>query len=184
VNKVDNRWIIAGLAAVVAVIAAFLLIGGDDDESPGERGNKRADKKTLVGEDADGIKKLASESGGEVYWAGDEGADTFEWTELGTGEIFVRYLTGDAEVGDPRAAYLTVATYPVGDGLEAIEKAAKDPGARTFEVPDGGTGLVNENAPASVYLAFEGSEYQIEVYDPDPARALELVESGQIVPVE
>jgi hypothetical protein len=183
VNKVDSRWIIAGLAAIVAVIAAFLLIGGDDDDSGGERG-KRAEKKTLVGEDADGIRQLASESGGVVYWAGDEGADTFEWTELGTGEIFVRYLTGDAEVGDPRAAYLTVATYPVGDGLKAIGKAADDPGATTFDVPGGGTGLVNENAPASVYLAFEGSEYQIEVYDPDPERALGLVESGQIVPVE
>ena len=63
-----------------------------------------------------------------------------------------------------------------------MKKAAKAPGARTFKVKGGGTALVNENTPTSVYLAYPGSEYQIEVFDPDPARALKLVTSGQIQP--
>lgn len=71
----------------------------------------------------------------------------------------------------------------MGDGLAALKKAAKRPGARTFKVQGGGTALVNENTPTSVYLAYGASKYQIEVFDPDPARALKLVTSGKIQPI-
>jgi hypothetical protein len=169
-----SRWVVAGVAAVAVAVAAFLLIGGDDDESA---------EKELIGADVEQLRELAAEQGQPVYWAGPEGADTFEWTALPNGDIYVRYLTGDAEIGDPAPAYLTVGTYPVGNGITAIERAAEDPAARTFETPDGGTGLVNENSPNSVYLAYPGSELQIEVFHPDPELALDLVESEEIRPI-
>jgi hypothetical protein len=34
--------------------------------------------------------------------------------------------------------------------------------------------------PTSVYLAYPESDYQIEVFDPSPTRAVELVTSGQV----
>jgi hypothetical protein len=102
---------------------------------------------------------------------------------LPEGQVYVRYLTGDAELGDPRPVFLTVGTYPVGDGLAAITAAGQEPGARTFDVPAGGTGLVNEDLPNSVYLAYPNSELQIEVYHPSPVRARELVEEGEITPI-
>jgi hypothetical protein len=170
----SRRWVVAGVAAVAVAVVAFLLIGGDDDESDG---------KEVIGTDAERLRELAGAQGHPVYWAGPEGADSFEWTALPDGDVYVRYLTSDAEVGDPNPAYLTVGTYAVGNGIAAIERAARDPGARTFEVPDGGTGLVNESSPTSVYLAYPGSEFQIEVFHPDPAEALDLVKSGKIEPI-
>jgi hypothetical protein len=161
-------------AALVAVIAYVLISGGDDNNGS---------EKHVVAADAAEVQKLAGEQSHTPYWAGPGGAETFEWTDLPDGRIYVRYLTGGAEVGDPRARFLTVGTYPVGNGVAAVRKAAKQPGSRTLKVKGGGTALVNKNTPTSVYLAYPGSKDQIEVFDPDPAKALELVTSGKIQPV-
>jgi hypothetical protein len=37
--------------------------------------------------------------------------------------------------------------------------------------------------PTSVYLAWPGSRYEVEVFDPSPKHALDLVLSGAIVPI-
>jgi hypothetical protein len=158
----------------VAVIAYILISRGDDNGSG---------SKEVVGGDAAKIQELAGASGHPVYWAGPTGAQTFEWTVLPDGRTYVRYLTRGAKVEDPRPLFLTVASYPVGNGVAAIHKAAKSPGARTFNVKGGGTALVNGKTPSSVYLAYRGSKYQIEVFDPNPARARKLVTSGKIQPV-
>jgi hypothetical protein len=171
-----NPWLRRGAAIaaafVVAGIAYFLITNGDDDGS-----------KDVVAADADEIRTLSSEQSGPVYWAGPAGAETFEWTKLSDGRIYIRYLTGGAEVEDPRPRFLTVGTYAVGNGVAAINKAAKSPGTRTLRVEGGGTALVNRNSPTSVYLAYPDSKYQIEVFDPNPTRALRLVTSGRIQPV-
>lgn len=161
-------------ALLVAIIAYALISDGDDDGSSA---------KDVASADAEGIHQLAGEEDHDVYWAGPNGAESFEWTKLPDGRIYVRYLTGGAEVEDPRPRFLTVGTYPVGNGVAAVKKAAKSPGAGTLKVKGGGTALVNENAPSSVYVAYRGSEYQIEVFDPDPDRALMLVKSGKIQPI-
>lgn len=174
----SNLWVRRGAAIVAAalvVVLAYILISDGDDNG--------SESKEVVAADAAEVRQLAGEEGQPVYWAGPAGAATFEWTKLPDGRIYVRYLTGGAEVEDPRARYLTVGTYPVGSGLAALKKAAKAPGSRTLKVPGAGTALVNEDTPTSVYLAYGGSEYQIEVFDPDPARALRLVTSGKIQPI-
>jgi hypothetical protein len=51
------------------------------------------------------------------------------------------------------------------------------------ELANGGLALVDADRPSSVYLAYEGQPYQVEVYDPSPDRALELVTSGAVQPV-
>jgi len=47
----------------------------------------------------------------------------------------------------------------------------------------GAEAFYSNSKPTSVYVAFEGSSYQIEVYDPVPARVLAAVKSGQVKPV-
>jgi hypothetical protein len=44
--------------------------------------------------------------------------------------------------------------------------------------------VTNENTPNSVYIASKDSDVQVEVYDPDPDRALEIAMSGAVRPVE
>lgn len=161
-------------AAVVVVVIAYLLISGGDDNGSGTGEPESAD--------ATGIQQFAADAGHPVYWAGPTGAESFEWTELADGRVYIRYLTGGAAAGDPRPLYLTVATYPVGDGVKAVKSAAKSAGNTTIQVPGGGTALVSKGS-TSVYLAYPGSEYQIEVFDPDPARARQVAKSGRIQPV-
>jgi hypothetical protein len=169
--------LVAVVAAAVVGVVAYLLIDGGDD------GGDDGDKQVNAASDAEQVRELAAQEDHPVYWAGSQGAETLEWTELPSGEIYVRYLTGGAEPEDPRPLFLTVGTYPVGDGIAAIERAAEEPGGETFDVEGGGTGFVNESTPTSVYFAYPGSEYQIEVFHPDPERARELVQSGEIKPV-
>jgi hypothetical protein len=170
-------------AALLVVVIAYILIKGGDNNNNG---------KELVGGDAAKIQGLAADEGHPVYWAGPTGAETFEWTSLPGGGsssscqtpaasdrcIYIRYLTGGAQVGDP-GAFLSVGTYPVGSGVGATKRAARSSGSRTFNVNSGGIALNNKQA-SSVYLAYPGSKYQIEVYDPHPGRALRLVTSGKI----
>jgi hypothetical protein len=52
---------------------------------------------------------------------------------------------------------------------------SNEPGATTFNVPNGGTAVQNSSSPTKAY--------EIEVFDPGPAKALDLVESGDIQPV-
>jgi len=57
----------------------------------------------------------------------------------------------------------------------AIDVISNEPGATTFNAPNGGTAVQNSSSPTKAY--------EIEVFDPGPAKALDLVESGDIQPV-
>jgi hypothetical protein len=43
--------------------------------------------------------------------------------------------------------------------------------------------VVPSQNPRSAYIAFPRQDYQVEVYDPSPARALRLATSGRVAPV-
>ena len=83
-----------------------------------------------------------------------------------------------------RADWHSQARLPGGGGREvsvskraphAIDVISNEPGAKTFNVPNGGTAVQNSSSPTKAYA--------IEVSDPGPAKALDLVESGDIQPV-
>jgi hypothetical protein len=165
----------AVVAALIVVAIGFLVIkglGGD---------NSSSGKPQAV--DASRLSNLTDGTGHPVYWAGPTPpSSSYEWWELANGRIYVRYLTGGALPGDKRSSFLTIGTYPVGNGPRALRKADKFPGNRLLKVHGGGTALVNSKS-SSVYLAFPNSPYEIEVFDPDPSKALRLVASGKIHPI-
>jgi hypothetical protein len=163
-------------AAVIGVaLLAWLVLGGDDDE-----GSQANEPQAVSVED---LQEEAGSSQVPVYWAGPQAGTTYELTETSDGSVYVRYLAEDAEIGDPSPDFLTVATYPLENGYARVLAAAEEKGAETEELPNGGLALVDADRPSSVYLAYEGEPYQVEVYDPSPDRALELVRSGAIQPV-
>ena len=173
----SDRWVRRGAVAVAALIvvaiAYFVVSGlGDGSSSSGEP----------QAVDVFKLSDLAGDAGHPVYWAGHRPSADYEWTKLSDGRIYVRYLTGGAPAGDPRPRFLTIGTYPVGNGPRALHKADTYPGNTIHKVPGGGLALINKNS-SSVYLAYPGSHYQIEVFAPDPAKALRLVTSGKIQPV-
>ena len=121
--------------------------------------------------------------GHDVYGVAAPAGTRPEVTRGSTGEVWVRYLSGDAKLGDSRADYLTVGTYPRADALAAAKAAAEGKQSRSAELPDGGIMLWSLDRPESVYAAGPGSDLLVEVYSPDPARARALVRGGAVAPL-
>ena len=183
----------AVLALAIAIgFVVWLLVRNDDDNSPktvtttavttGTRTVPGA-RSLLVAATPQRLAALAKAARHPIYWAGRKPNTTYELTETRDGRIYVRYLPRGVKIGDRRAAYLIVATYPVKNAYKAVQTAAKENGATTFRVKGGGLAVYNSSAATNVYFAYPGSQFQVEVFDPKPNRARRLVASGAIRPV-
>lgn len=115
-----------------------------------------------------------------IYWAGPIPGDTYEFTETSTGNIFVRYLPKGVRVGDRRAAFRVIATYPYPGALAGLAAVAGKTGKR---LPGGGLMVPSARYPKSVHMAYPGSAYEIEVFDPVPGQARAIALSGQVRPI-
>jgi hypothetical protein len=165
--------IVVGIGLAIGVVT-WLLLGGDDESE--QSGGARAVT----------VEELQDAAGGRdtpVFWAGPRSGARYEFTETNDGSAYVRYLTGGADVGDPKPGYLTIATYPLENGYARVVAASKRRGAESERLQNGGLALVNPDRPSSVYLAYPRGKYQVEVYDPSPNRARDLVFSGAVQPV-
>lgn len=120
--------------------------------------------------------------GHAVYWAGTEPGTTYELTQLANGRVFVRYLPTGVAVGT-RQPYLTIGTYPLKNALALTSKLLSKPDEIKINVSGGGVALYAKTQPTNVYVAYPGVDFQIEVYDPSPARARALVAGQRITPV-
>jgi hypothetical protein len=143
--------------------------------SPGERGRP-------VAISAARLAQLAAEAEQPVYWAGPRSRWTYELTQTTRGWFLIRYLPAGAAAGITTPT-LTIGTYPVAHALAAIKRLGRAKGATLIKLPGGGLAVSSPHFPHSVYLAYPGSNYEVEVFDPSLARARQLVTSGQIVAV-
>jgi hypothetical protein len=128
-----------------------------------------------------GLRSLAGSLGHPIYWAGPKKGNTYELNRNPNGSLFIRYLPLGVRVGSKKT-YLSVATYPFTDALAGIQRVAKQKGQRTIKLPGGGLAVYNPKIPNDVHLAFPGSNYQVEVYDPT-GKARQLVASGRITEI-
>jgi len=127
------------------------------------------------------LESLAHRLGHPVYWAGPKPGYTYELSTTSNGRVFIRYLQAGVKAGDSRASYLTVATYPFPGAFAAVAKSAG--GADAIKLARGGIAVVDPTYANSIHLAYPGSDYQVEVYDPSPGAGRRLVVSGAIAPV-
>jgi len=128
------------------------------------------------------LRALASSSGYPVYWAGPQNGQMYELSELSDGRIYVRYLPKGVKPG-AQEPFPTVGTYPAQDAFAAVKAIAKRPGATQIKLSNGGIAVTDPAHPTSVYLAYPNGKVEVEVFDPSPARARDLVRTGVIVPV-
>lgn len=161
------------IGLVIVVAAVLILRDGDDETEP-------AGAKTLSVEE---LQELADSRDLPTFWAGPQSGLKYEVTETSDGAVYVRYLPEDAQVGDPRPGYLTVATYPLDNGYARVVQASRRDDTETERLPNGGLAVISSARPSSVYLGHRGEKYQVEVYHPSPERARELVLSGAVQPV-
>ena len=172
-----------GLGAIVAVALAvgfvvWLLAVRDDDSStskPTRTNGAAVSEQDLV--------QLARQLGHPIYWAGKRASNTYELTRTGDGSTFVRYLPPGVDVGDPRPNFTVVGTYPSATAYGTLETGAKRKNATVYRFPSGALAVSQATAPSSVFFAFPNTTYLVEVFDPSPEQAWELVKSGRLQPV-
>jgi hypothetical protein len=175
---------VIAVALAVAFLVWLIFIRGDDNDTapPGDVATQVQPFGPAIANRGN-LRDAADQVGHEIYWAGPDEPGRVELTLSADGRAFVRYLTGGAEPGRQAADFLTIATYNIGDGFAATSEVAGREGNESFEIDDGGIAVFAADRPERVYFAYPGSELQVEVYDPQPERARELVEANEIVPV-
>src|SRR5687767_5490409 len=185
----EDNWLRIGIVVAVAALAGFLVwmfLIRDDDDGPDLPGTVVTTEvgpfgPALAGPDE--LRDAAAQVGHPVYWAGKGENGDLELTLTSDGRTFVRYLTDGAAAGVETADFLTVATYAVANAEAALEEVAAREGRETFVIPSGGVGVADPAEPTRVYFSPAGLDLQVEVFDPEPGRARQLVESGEIEPI-
>jgi hypothetical protein len=165
-----------GVAAALAIatgVVGLWLVFSHDSSSP----SSPASFVKPVALSASGLRTLARHVPEPIYWAGPRKGYLYELRRTEKDDIYIRYLPPGVNAGARGAKYLVVASYPFPGALDALEKVAHGKGIR---LRGGGLALVNQSYPKSVHLAFPNVDYQVEVYDPSPARALAVASSGEV----
>ena len=166
------------LSTLLAAGGAYAAVTLTRDDAPAL---PPAGKPALLTGEA--LAAVRAATGHDVYGIVTPSGATPEITRAASGEVWVRYLIGGAKLGDPRADYLTIGTYPRTDALAAAKAAAEGDQQRSTTLPDGGVMLWSVERPESVYAASPGSDLLVEVYSPSPERARALVTGGEIAPL-
>jgi len=170
----------AGLAMLIALgLVVWVLV--DDDNGSDEGSPTSPGAAAIV--DVDGLREVASEEKTPIYWAGPPAGAELELSRPAADRTFVRYLTGDAEVDDPRP-FLTVGSYRLPDPVAVLREQGSQPDGVLAKAPRGGVVYFSREQPESVYLAYPNEGVEIEVFAPSFEQALQLVTSGEIVPVD
>jgi hypothetical protein len=170
---------VIAVAALVALVVWLLVRGGGSDSS----GQPSAEPITPTAASPAHIRDLSVESGRPIYWLGPEEDKVYELQRTAQDRVYVRYLPPDVSVGTTSAAYRLVGTYPVPGAYNVLKSLAKTSGESSFAAPRGAIAVYSNSRPTNIYLAYPGSDVQIEVYDPSAAQARSLVASGRVVPV-
>jgi hypothetical protein len=182
---------VVALAVAIAFVVWLVVRGNDNSSSTAKTSTTPAPAKTtpkaretVKAASPQSLRALARAVGHPIYWAGAQANVKYELTQVTDGRIYIRYLPKGVPIGDRRAAYLIVATYPVPNAYKAVRTAAKESGdAVTFRTKRGGLAFYKQSVATNVYFASPGSKYQVEVFDPNPSRARQLVRSGTIRPI-
>jgi hypothetical protein len=175
-----------GALVAVAIAVAFvvwLLVRGGDSSSSSAGQTQTVPAIEPVAASQDRLRSLSVEIGRPIYWAGSVGNTTYELTRTAQDRIFVRYLPHGVPVGAKQADYTIVGTYPIQNAYGVLQQLAKKEDETSFTAPNGGIAVYDTTRSTNVYLAYPGSDVQIEVFDPSAERARSLITSGQIVPV-
>jgi hypothetical protein len=169
--------------AIAVAFVAWLLVRGGDSNTAGTGSTSTGQASGPAATTTDKLRALSDELGHPIYWAGPIPDSTYELTRTSDARIFIRYLPRGVPVGIRKASYTIVGTYPVTNAYKVLQGLGKKPEESSFSAPADGFAVYSTSQPNNVYLAYPGSDLQIEVYDPSPQRARELITSGQVTAV-
>jgi hypothetical protein len=162
------------VGAVIAIAAAagfvaWLVLRSNGSSSSPQRSSSGAEAVTVQQ-----LTKMAGTVQHPIFWLGPKHGFTYELRKTRDGRIYVRYLPAGAQVGAVKP-YLTVATYPFPGAFAAIQKQSSATGAVTTRLAYRGLAVLDGAYPQSTHVAYPNVNYQVEVYDPTPQKAFQLI---------
>ena len=169
--------------SALAAVTALLVTGCGGEKAVQPTTTTEAKPAPAQGVSVRELTSLSSSLGQPIFWAGPVKGNTYELSRTKDGRVYIRYLPRGAKVGSAKPSYLAIGTYPQANAYAVLKATAKSQGVGLKTLSGGGLAFVDKTHATSVYLAYPGSAYQIEVYDPSAARALNLVLSGKVVPL-
>ena len=116
------------------------------------------------------VKKL----GVDVYWAGPVNGAKYTLAVPADGQAYVRYLPNGNGLTDTKPNYVVIATYTTTNAFSATQAAGNQSNGVTFINAEGAAVYYNKDTPTNVYVAYPNLNYQIEVFDPIAATALDI----------
>ena len=120
------------------------------------------------------LKEVVSQLKTSIYWAGPMDGAKYTINATTPGQTYVRYLPNGEGVNDLSAKYRVIGTYDEKDAYTATLAAGNEANAVSFTTPEGSVVHYNKSAQSNVYVAFQGKNYQIEVFDPSSKTAIAL----------
>jgi hypothetical protein len=162
-----------------AAQAKSLVTSGRIDKVVATSNTTTSAQGTAIASSPASLAALSAKLGSPIYWAGQIPGTSDELTQTPDGRVYVRYLPAGAALGSA-TPYLTVATYPVKNAYGTTQAAMKRTDIVKVPMSGGGIAFYVKAHPTSVYVAFPGSDQQIEVFDPSASRARQLVTSQKI----
>jgi hypothetical protein len=118
----------------------------------------------------DAVKQL----GADVYWAGPVKGAKYTLAVPADGQAYVRYLPDGQGIEDTNPNYVVIATYTTTDAFTATQAAGNTSNGVSFISPAGAAVYYSKDTPTNVYVAYPNLNYQIEVFNPIAATALEI----------
>jgi hypothetical protein len=178
------RWTALVVAAVVVIGIALVGFNWLQGRKTSDTGAVPTNPGPVIMAKAD-LPQLVTFTGHTVYWAGPQGLDSFEVTLSTSADgklVYIRYLPKGVAAGS-KDPYLTVGTYEKKGAYAGLEAAARVSGAKSEKLAGGALVVQPAGKPTSAYFGFAGADLLMEVYDPTPGKALQLIQSGAVQPV-
>ena len=179
-----------GAVVAIALAAAFviwLLVRRNDDSST----SSTASTTTAVTAKPIGpvaatpaaLRSVSAQDKRPVYWVGPRSGQTYELTRTAAGSVYVRYLPPGAKIGNRRADYTIVGTYPKPNALSVLQDLAKQPNEKSVPAP--GRARCTARTPRRTSTSpFQAPTSRSRSSTRSATGALRLVTSGRVAPVE
>ena len=174
-----HRRVRVGAVVALAIVIGFVawLVLRDDGHASSSRSPIPAGSRALPLSPR-GLHTLAS-LGLRIYWLGERPGYKNELTKTADNRVFIRYLPNGTAVGSKKQ-YLTIGTYPAKTAYATARRRARAIGSVRVPLGNRVVAYYRSDTPTNVFLAYPGIDYTVEVYDPSPGRARDLVAAGQV----
>jgi len=118
------------------------------------------------------------ELGADVYWAGPVKGAKYTLAVPADGQAYVRYLPEGQGIEDTKPNYVVIATYTTTDAFTATQAAGNTSNGVSFISASGADIYYSKDTPTNVYVAYPNLNFQVEIFNPIAATALEIASTN------